>query len=213
MKTIPLETWKRRDLYQFYRTFFSPSFNVSLEADVTHARAFCREQGLSFFLFCLYVFLKGCNQVENFRLRERDGQIVDLEVVDVITPIMATQDSDQFTMAYIPYQDSLALFHQTAKTIIANTKDGVLPTDAKEEAPLNVACLNFEPWFSFTALNGGISRPNQDITLGYWGKYRERDGRFILPYSLQCNHAFIDGFHVGQYVAVIDAAFAAPENL
>lgn len=209
MKTIPFETWKRKDLYQFYSTFFCPLYSVSLEADATSARAFCREQNLSFFIFCLYVFLRGCNKVENFRLRERDRQIVDLEVVDVITPIMTSPDNDQFTMVHIPYQDSLLAFHQTAKDIIAKAKDSVLPA----AMPLNTACLNFEPWFSFTSLTGGISRQHQDMTLGYWGKYRERDGHLILPYALQCSHAFIDGIHVGQYVAVIEAAFAAPETL
>lgn len=209
MRVIPLETWKRRELYQFYRTFFCPLYNVSLEVDARHARTFCREREYSFFLFCLYVFLRGCNQVDNFRLRERDGQVVDLEVVDVITPIMATPDSDQFTMVHIPYQEHFAAFHQAAKKIIANAKDGVLPA----AMPLNTACLNFEPWFSFTGITGGISRPHQDMTLGYWGKYRERDGQLILPYALQCNHAFIDGLHVGQYVAVVEAAFAAPETL
>lgn len=209
MKIIPFETWPRRELYQFYRAFFCPLYSVSLEADVTRARAFCREQDLSFFVFCLYVFLRGCNKVDNFRLRERDEQIVDLEVVNVITPVMITPDSDQFTMVHIPYQESLAAFHQTAKDGIANAKGGILPTDTH----LNVACLNFEPWFSFTGLTGGISTPHQDTTLGYWGKYRERDGRLILPYALHCNHAFIDGQHIGQYVAVVEAAFAAPETL
>lgn len=209
MRIIPFDTWKRKELYQYYRAFACPLYSVSLEVDVTAARTLCRQRGDSFFLFCLYAFLRGCNQVDNFRLRERDGQIVDLEVVDAITPIMTTADSDQFTIVYIPYRDCFDTFQQEANTITAAAKNGSLPTTENR----NVACLNFEPWFSFTGLSGGFAHPHQDTTLGYWGKYRERDGKFILPYALQCNHAFLDGIHIGQYTAVVEAAFAAPEML
>ena len=31
-----------------------------------------------------------------------------------------------------------------------------------------------------------------------WGKYFERDGRILLPFSVQAHHSFVDGIHVGK---------------
>lgn len=33
-----------------------------------------------------------------------------------------------------------------------------------------------------------------------WGKYVERDGRLIMPVSVQAHHSFVDGLHVGRFV-------------
>ena len=36
-----------------------------------------------------------------------------------------------------------------------------------------------------------------------WGKYFERDGKLILPFSVQVHHSFVDGFHVGKLVLAV----------
>ena len=33
-----------------------------------------------------------------------------------------------------------------------------------------------------------------------WGKYYEKDGRIMIPISVQAHHSFVDGVHIGQFV-------------
>lgn len=33
-----------------------------------------------------------------------------------------------------------------------------------------------------------------------WGEYFERDGKIILPFSVQANHCLVDGVHIGRLV-------------
>ena len=33
-----------------------------------------------------------------------------------------------------------------------------------------------------------------------WGKYYEKNGRIMIPISVQVHHSFVDGMHVGQFV-------------
>ena len=33
-----------------------------------------------------------------------------------------------------------------------------------------------------------------------WGKYYEKDGRIIVPISVQAHHSFVDGLHIGRFV-------------
>jgi Chloramphenicol O-acetyltransferase len=31
-----------------------------------------------------------------------------------------------------------------------------------------------------------------------WGKYQEREGKFMMPSAVQVHHAFVDGIHIGK---------------
>ena len=31
-----------------------------------------------------------------------------------------------------------------------------------------------------------------------WGKYYEREGKFMMPFAVQVHHAFVDGIHIGK---------------
>ena len=33
-----------------------------------------------------------------------------------------------------------------------------------------------------------------------WGKYYEKDGRILMPVTVQAHHSFIDGLHIGEFV-------------
>lgn len=55
------------------------------------------------------------------------------------------------------------------------------------------------PWVSYTHISHTNSG-NKEIAppLFDWGKYFERDGRLLLPFSVQAHHSFVDGLHIGR---------------
>ena len=36
-----------------------------------------------------------------------------------------------------------------------------------------------------------------------WGKYYEKDGRLLMPVSVQVHHSFVDGIHIGEFVDIL----------
>lgn len=55
------------------------------------------------------------------------------------------------------------------------------------------------PWISYTHISHINSGKKENATpLFDWGKYFERDGRILLPFSVQAHHSFVDGIHVGK---------------
>ena len=36
-----------------------------------------------------------------------------------------------------------------------------------------------------------------------WGKYDEKDGRIMMPLSVQAHHSFVDGIHIGKFAEKI----------
>ena len=212
MKEIDLNTWYRKDYFLFYRSFHTYLFNISAEIDVTKAYDFCKEKGISFFIFCLYAFLKSPNEVPQFRHRLIDEKIYDMEILSATTPIMLPDDENhQFTMVECPYFEKLEDFVSSTKKRIENPVSGVTP-DEKEEHTKGLVCLNCVPWFSFTGGAHAIFEPHQTMPLMNWGKFKIQNDKKIMPYFMQLNHMFIDGYHVGEFVKRLEEIFNYPEK-
>ena len=57
------------------------------------------------------------------------------------------------------------------------------------------------PWITFTHISHTNSGKKDNATpLFDWGKYYEKNGKIMIPISVQVHHSFVDGMHVGQFV-------------
>ena len=55
------------------------------------------------------------------------------------------------------------------------------------------------PWISYTHISHTNSGKKDNATpLFDWGKFFEREGKTILPFSIQAPHSFVDGIHVAK---------------
>lgn len=56
------------------------------------------------------------------------------------------------------------------------------------------------PWVELTALtNERNFDPDDTVPRIAWGKYRDEDGVKRLQMSLELNHRFMDGIHIGKF--------------
>ena len=55
-------------------------------------------------------------------------------------------------------------------------------------------------------INPGMEDPDDAIPRVNWGKYVERDGRWMINITFTANHRFIDGYHVGLFFERLQAA-------
>ena len=82
---------------------------------------------------------------------------------------------------------------------------GTLTEDGDVLANFFVSCV---PWLYYTQIKepaGGADDSNPRFA---WGKYREENGRMMLPMSLFINHALCDGWHVTQFYKNLDRELA-----
>ncbi|MBP5534161.1 MAG: hypothetical protein J6Y03_01470 [Alphaproteobacteria bacterium] len=211
MKEIDINTWYRKDYFLYYKSFFSSLFSVSLEVEAKKAYHFCKENHFSFFIFCLYAFLKASNETEQFRHRLIDERVYDMEELSAITPVMIPNDPNhQFTMVECPYLPTFDEFNKETKKRIENAKSNIIPDD-NDDKTKGLVCLNCVPWFSFTACDNALCEPHQSMPLMTWGKLKGEN--MILPYSMLLTHMFIDGYHVWQFVDHLERFFANPEKI
>lgn len=75
---------------------------------------------------------------------------------------------------------------------------GPLGTDVFQFSPL--------PWVSFTHISHTNAGKKDNATpLIDWGKYFQREGRILLPFSVQAHHSFVDGLHIGKLANTLQA--------
>mgnify|MGYP001660209991 FL=1 len=66
------------------------------------------------------------------------------------------------------------------------------------------------PWFDLTAATNERDFDRDDnIPRICWGKYVPADGRETLGMSVEVNHRFIDGYHLGQFYQKLQRAINA----
>lgn len=104
-----------------------------------------------------------------------------------------------FTLANvvnIPMIDDLKEYCELASKTADEQKEyftGPLGNDVFQCSPM--------PWVTYTHISHTNSGKKDNATpLFDWGKYYEKDGKVMIPISVQAHHSFVDGLHIGQFV-------------
>lgn len=79
---LDLETWNRKEHYNFFKQFEEPYYGVNVNIDVTAAYKFVKENGLSFFLYTMYQSLAASQVIEPFRYRIEGDDVVIYDRID-----------------------------------------------------------------------------------------------------------------------------------
>lgn len=199
MKKIDRSTYPRNDLVAMYRAFDCSRYSVTLELDVTELREACARGNCSFFGACLYAFLKANNEVPAFRMRLIEEEIYDVETVAAATTLMA-KGSEIFTFVNIPYEKEFTRFMAHLDAARQAVENGASPASIPAVTDTtSMVCLNCAPSVSFTSISFPYHSFHQTMPVITWGKCTLREGRQVIPYAMQINHMFIDGYHIGQF--------------
>lgn len=208
---LDLETWPRRDLFEFYRHFDKPYFNVCTRLDVTNLLcALSARKHISVSLAYHYFALRTANEIEPFRYRLRDGKVVVHDVIHGGTTVLLPNES--FGLAYFYYDPDFVTFYEGASSAVADAlgRGGGLKLEDTDDDRLHFTTL---PWISFTSFSHARNWKREDsATKIAFGKFAEEDGRTWLPISVEVHHALMDGLHVGRFLERIQEALLNPET-
>lgn len=199
---IDIETWERRDNYNFFRNFHNSWISITSEVDCTEAFPAAKAAKRSFFLYYLYAVLRAANEVKEFRFRtDKNGQVVYHDQVDIISPIAVPGKT--FYTVRIPYHADFERFYAEAYHIVHNIPEEGDPYGAEkvitEQGDFDIIQLSATPQLYFTSLTYTQMAPDHplDYPLMNAGKVVPREGRLVMPIAFTVNHAFVDGAHIG----------------
>lgn len=194
-KVIDEKTWNRAMHCMVFRNSIEPAFCVTFEADITNFKNKVKEQGLSFTMAMVYAACKCANEIEAFRYRFLDGQVVLFDRIDTAFTYL-NKETELFKVVNVPFVDDLSKYCNIALKTAQEQKEYFtepLGNDVFQCSPM--------PWVTYTHISHTNSGKKDNATpLFDWGKYYEKSGKIILPISVQAHHSFVDGLHIGQFV-------------
>ena len=197
---IDKNTWKRRELYEFFAPMSHPFYALTFPVDVTALKAYTKRNQISFYYAMVYAVTKAMESVEAFRYKCRGEEIV---LHDRLVPSFTDlrPGSDQFYIVTLEAGDDLDDFCRRAKAASAAQTEFLPRGPWAVDEEIFFTCL---PWFPMTSLtNERDVDPSDSVPRVAWGKYEEKDGRLELSLSLELNHRLVDGVHVGQFHAAL----------
>jgi len=194
-KIIDETNWKRAFHCQAFRNSIEPSYCVTFELDITNFLKKVRKENLSFTLSLIYIVSRCANDIEEFRYRFLDGKIVLYDKINTAFTYL-NKETELFKVVNVEMQDTLEQYNLVAARKAEDQKEyftGPLGNDVFQFSPM--------PWVSYTHISHTNSGKKDNATpLFDWGKYFDRDGKKILPFSVQVHHSFVDGIHIGKLV-------------
>ncbi len=197
MKYINIDTWKRKQHFEFFRNVTYPIYKVGANLDVTELYKFVKRENLSFYYAMIYYSTKVMNQMDEFLYKIRDDGVVKH---DILHPSFTDLDkgSDLFKIVTLEMEDDVSDFVRHASEKSKNQKEYFVWQFEGRDDLIYFSCL---PWLSFTEVSTEINiDKNDSIPRIIWGKYFESNNRLLMPFSISVNHALIDGYHVCKYI-------------
>ena len=193
-KVINEKNWIRATHCAIFRNCIEPSFCVTFEVDVTNFYKKIKAQNLSFTLSMVFAVCKCGNEIENFRYRFVDGEIVLFEKIDTAFTLL-NPETELFKVVNVPFVDDIKSYVALAKNTADNQAEyftAPLGNDIFQCSPL--------PFLTYLHISHTNSGKKDNATpLFDWGKFRPVDGKLLMPLSVQVHHSFVDGLHVGKF--------------
>lgn len=194
-KVIDEEAWDRAMHCMIFRNSIEPAFCVTFDVDITNFKSKIKKQGLSFTMAMVFAVCKCANEMEAFRYRFLDGQVVLFDRIDTAFTYL-NQETELFKVVNVPFVDNLKDYCKIAITTAQEQNEyftGPLGNDVFQCSPM--------PWVTYTHISHTNSGKKDNATpLFDWGKYHEENGKIKMPISVQAHHSFVDGLHIGQFV-------------
>ncbi|MEY2963389.1 MAG: hypothetical protein RL754_650 [Bacteroidota bacterium] len=207
VKEIDLQTWSRREAYHMFKDYANPYWNVCVQMDVDMLWNRAKVSSLSFHHLVLHGINVAMNDYAPMRLRRRGEKVVELDLVHLGCSVLRN-DGESFTFAYYDHrqEEGAKTFEARAKGITAQAAAGEKLDPRHDEDDLLYATTL--PWISFTDFKHAERRGMHSIPKVVIGKVHKVEGVYRMPFSLEVDHALMDGLHMGQFLERMEATLA-----
>ena len=205
MKRIELESWDRREIFEFFSPISNPFYSVCFRLDVTELRRYCMQHDLSFYYALVFLATRAVNDTQAFLYTIENG---DVFLLDERLPSFTDRGEDDkyFRIVTMPRGDDLAAFCADAK------RKSLAQSCFIDYASESRSLIYFStlPWLDVTALTNERDLDRDDaIPRIAWGKYVEENGRLKLGVSVEVNHRFVDGADIGAFAERLEELIGA----
>lgn len=199
MKTIDIENWNRKEHYEFFLNYDNPYFGIVTEIDCTKAYEKAKKNKLSFFAYYLHKSIMAINKVEAFKLRILDDKVVLYDEINAGSTL--AREDGTFGFSFMKYSDNFDEFNKSLQNEKEEIKNSTGLRLEGEALRFDVIHYSSFPWGKFSALTHPRNFNTKDsIPKIVFGKAYLKDGKRVLPISVEAHHSLVDGSHVAKFL-------------
>ena len=188
---------RRRAMFSFMQGYSNPSLTVVEEVCVPDFRELLKSAGIKVSHFLLFNVSKASLQVPEFRLRVKDGDIVEIGEDELHSSYTVQNPFTDVNHCVVRYSNNFARFSSALQEqeAVATTEKETILISPDPMASINLSII---PWLRLEALvHGGLSR----IPLFHIGKFTTSSDT-LLSFHLcaKVHHGLVDAYHIYQFV-------------
>lgn len=201
---LNMETYPRKSHFEYFSSLAYPYVGLTVNVDITDLLGKIREEKLPFFLTVCWCAARAANAVPEFRQRIRDGRIFQFDHCN----ISHTVALENGTYCYCTLETDLPFEEYLTRARLAQERAKTAGS-LDEDDPLDKFFISTLPWVSYTSIIQPVPIPADSNPRITWGKYFTQEGRILLPVSVLCHHALVDGKHLGDFYRLLDEETAS----
>lgn len=204
-RIIDKEKYYRKGVYRHFTEDCKCSVSMTARIDVTALAEWSKKNGKKFYLCFLYILSKVLNSRDDYRMAYL-WQSDELICYDVINPTQYIfhEDTETCTPVYTAYSEDFDEFYANALADAEKAKETREYLLDSEDHP-NWFDASFISWLSYDSLN--VELPDgylYFLPIVNWGKYREENGRLMMPVTVRMNHAVADGYLIANVYRLLE---------
>ncbi|MDA3952019.1 MAG: chloramphenicol acetyltransferase [Bacteroidales bacterium] len=202
MKTVDLNTWKRKEHFEFFSQFDEPFFGIVSEIDCTKAYKFAKQNNHSFFALYLHKSIVAVNQIQEFKYRTKENEVIIYDKINASTTI--ARDDGTFGFGFVLYNEDLVTFNNSLSEEINKVKDSNGLRLGENAIRTDVVHFSAVPWFKFTGVTHARNFKFPDcVPKIAFGKASTIGNKMIMPIAINAHHGLMDALHVAKYLELL----------
>jgi chloramphenicol O-acetyltransferase type A len=197
---IDITSWNRKEHFEFFSTFEEPFFSITTPIDMTIAYKKAKVKQIPFFVYYLHKTIAAVNQVENFRYRIEENEVVLYDEIDASATIM--REDKTFGFSFMKFDSDIHNFTKIVQTEIERIQ--VTHGLFTRKFPENIIHFSAIPWINFTSLthSRNYTLPDSCPKVS-WGKLMDENGKKTMSVAVMAHHGLVDGYHMGLFVEAL----------
>lgn len=204
-RVIDKETYYRSGVFRHFSEDCKCSTSITSRVDVTELKEYSKRTDTKFYINFLYILAKVPNSRDDYKM----GYLWQTDTLICYEKINPTQyifhdDTETCTPVYTEYFENYKTFYENCVADIEKAKQSRSYGLDTENHP-NWFDASYISWLSYDSLN--IELPDGYLFFApiiNWGKYREENGRFVMPVTVRLNHAIADGYLVAKVFKLLE---------
>lgn len=192
---LDMENYPRKDHFQYFLNMGYPYVGTTVNIDITNWMTRRKETGNPFFLSFLHAVGNAANSITELRQRIDQEEIVEFDHCKLSYTVGLKNGTYCYCSVSVdkPLDEFIVYARKEQDQAIK------IPTISDGDEELALIFISSLPWLAYTSLVQPVPSPTDSNPRITWGKYFEQDNKILIPVSILCHHALVDGIHLSQF--------------